>query len=411
MHYQTRHMEPVLRRLAKAFKVVLVTGARQVGKTTLLRHAFPQVRSFTFDPVQDLYHARRDPDLFLDNFAAPLVLDEIQYVPELLAAIKRRVDTRDDRGQYFLTGSQNLSVLRTVSESLAGRVGILHLDGFTPAEAAGKGNQESWLGRYLDNPDGFAQHPAPRLVPSAAPVMRMLWRGSLPGLLELEDADVPAYWNAYIQTYVERDVRLLCQPADLAAFGRFLRLAAALSGQEIVVAQLGREVGINPRTARNWLETLTHSFQWLELPPYHGNAIKRLSDKRKGHLCDTGMLCHLAALSSPAALMASARAGAVFESWGAVWVARQISRLTTRPALYHWRTGNGAKVDLVIEQADRLHPIEFKLGTNLRPHDFRGLRAFRETYGARVAPGIVIYAGDTPMCLNPTTLAIPWNAC
>ena len=144
MNYLERHLEQRLLRHAKSFKTVLVAGARQVGKSTLLEHVFPNVRQVVFDPVQDLYGARSDPDQFLETFGSPLILDEVQYAPELLPALKRRVDRFDEAGQYFLTGSQNLAVLRNVSESLAGRVGILRLDGLTPAEQVEEASAPSW---------------------------------------------------------------------------------------------------------------------------------------------------------------------------------------------------------------------------------------------------------------------------
>ncbi len=161
MKYRERHLEPRLLRYAKTFKVVLAAGARQVGKSTLLEHVFPNVRHVVFDPVQDLYGARSDPDQFLETFGAPLILDEVQYAPELLPALKRRVDRSEEKGQYFLTGSQNLAVLRNVSESLAGRIGILRLNGLTPAEQAEEASVPSWLGSYLNNTNEFADNVGP----------------------------------------------------------------------------------------------------------------------------------------------------------------------------------------------------------------------------------------------------------
>ena len=175
MSYHQRHAEQRLRLLAEHFKVVLVTGARQVGKSTLLQHVFPQRKAITFDPVQDLLGARRDPDLFLDNFPAPLILDEIQFAPELLPAIKRRVDLVDAKGQYILTGSQNLAVLKSVAESMAGRVGILELDGMTWEEMQQLGDAPVWLESFLRAPEsllsGFQPCPAPATARGREPRM------------------------------------------------------------------------------------------------------------------------------------------------------------------------------------------------------------------------------------------------
>lgn len=410
MRYRTRHAERKLKLLAQHFKVVLVTGARQVGKSTLLAHTFPDVKAIVLDPVQDVYGARSDPDLFLSNFPPPAILDEIQFAPELLGSLKRRVDESDVPGQYYLSGSQHLGVLRSVSESLAGRVGILHLEGMTLSEMAGRGEAPSWLELYLEEP---ASLPArwTGVEPQSGPVTQFLWRGALPGLLDAPDEVVPDFHASYVQTYVERDVRRMEDVRELAGFGRFLGLSAALTAQEINASQLGRDVGIAPATARRWLDLLTHTFQWLELPPYHGNTVKRVSGKRKGHLCDTGMACWLQRVSSPDALAVSPLLGALFETCVVNAAHRQFVVLSVPPSVYHWRTVGGAEVDLVLERDGRLYPIEAKCSARLNGHDTRGLRAFRETYGDdRVATGLIVYAGTECYRVNEHTLALPWNA-
>jgi len=408
--YRHRLAESKLRRLAEHFKVVLVTGARQVGKTTLLQHVLPNLRIVVFDPVQDLYGARRDPDLFLDSFPAPVILDEVQFAPEVLPALKRRVDRSEAAGQYFLSGSQNLSVLRSVAESLAGRVGILQLDGLTPNEILGQGDQPGWLGAYLDDPNSLLDLFGGTLD-GLGGLTRFLWRGCLPGLLDVPDDVVPDYFRSYVQTYVERDVRRMEDIRELAGFGRFLGLAAALTAQEINSSQLGREVGVTPGTARRWLDLLASTFQWLELFPFHGNAIKRLSGKRKGFVRDTGMACSLQRVSSPEALAVSPALGALFETWAVNAIHAQFATLTVPPQVYHWRTAGGAEVDILLERDGMLYPIEAKCKTNLNGGDTRSLRAFRETYPlARIMPGLILYAGSECYWVDKETLALPWNA-
>ncbi len=409
MNYRNRHAEKRLLHLRSYFKVVLVTGARQVGKSTLLSRLLPEVKTIVFDPIQDLYGARQDPDLFLDNFPSPLVLDEVQFVPELLPALKRRVDRLDSPGQYFLTGSQNLSMLRSVAESMAGRVGILPLDGMTAYELSGWGNKDGWLPAYLDAPDSLVDLAAGTITPLRY-LAHFLWRGTLPGLLDAPDAIVPDYFRSYVQTYVERDVRLMEDIRELAGFGRFLGLTGALTSQEVNASQFGREVGVTPATARKWLDLLINTYQWLELFPYQGNTIKRLSGKRKGFLRDTGMACYLQRISSPDALAVSPILGAIFETWVVNEVLRQGMTLSMPPHAYHWRTGGGAEVDLIIERDGRLYPIEVKCKTNLSRHDASGLRAFRETYeNARIMTGLVIYAGSECYRIDEHTIALPWN--
>ena len=196
---------------------------------------------------------------------------------------------------------------------------------------------------------------------------------------------------------------------DLSDFGRLLRLSAALSACEINTAQFGREIGINPKTARNWLRILEYSYQWLELPPYHGNTIKRISHKPKGCIRDTGLACYLMGISSPEALSAHPAFGNLFESWAACWLSRLTIQLPTPPHFYHWRSAGGAEVDIVMERDGFLYPIEIKCKTMLSRHDTQGIRAFKETYGDKVKRGIIIYAGKECVPVSDVALAVPWT--
>lgn len=405
--YRSRHIESKLLEHGRHFKVVLVTGARQVGKSTLLGHLFPKLKTFVFDPVQDLYGVRQDPDLFLENFPPPLILDEVQYVPELLPALKRKVDTLDSPGRYYLTGSQNLTMLRSVSESMAGRVGILHLEGMTAAELFDHPDA-LWVRTFLEAPEEIISNI--RGLLEVPPLPELLWRGSLPGCIDLPDSIIADYYRSYIQTYVERDVRIVEDIRELAGFSRFLGLSAALTGQEINASQLGREIGITPATARRWLDLLLTTFQWLELLPYHGNTIKRVSGKRKGYWRDTGLACFLQRISSPDSLAVNPLFGAIFETLVVNSIFRQAQLLPTPPQLYHWRTAGGAEVDLIMELDGRLYPVEIKGKARLSGHDASGLRAFRQTYGqSLVGPGLVVYAGRECYRLDHDTIALPWN--
>jgi uncharacterized protein len=406
MRYHRRLAEDKLREMADHFKIVLVVGARQVGKTTLLRHVFPRVKAFAFDPDQDLFGARADPDLFLDNFPGPLLLDEIQHAPELMPALKRRVDESDLPGQYLMSGSQNLMVMREVCESMAGRVGILKLEGLALEEQL-EDERRGWLEEWLKSPGQFPRRVSGVTLPDAT-LPEFLWRGSLPGLLEYPDSLIPDYFRSYVQTYLERDVRSMGGVENLGDFSRFVGLLAALTAQEVNDSQLGRELGVSPPTARRWREILTHSFQWLELPPYHGNTIKRLSGRRKGYFSDTGLACWLQRVSSPESLPVSSHFGSSFESWVVNQVHRQFVTCKLPPAAYHWRTFGGAEVDLVLERDGRLFPIEVKAGTRLSGRTLRGYRSFKETYGDCVAPALVVYAGREVYNVAPDAVAVPW---
>jgi len=407
-NYKTRNIEKRLRTMTEHFKAVLVVGARQVGKSTLLAHVFPDVKSVTFDPVQDIYGARRDPDLFLDNFPSPLVLDEIQYAPELLPALKRRMDQNPAPGQYILSGSQQLSVLRDVTESMAGRVGILRLGPMTPHEASGVGGEQPWIERYLQTPDDPAS-----IVQGFLPVedgfARYLWRGAMPAVIHLPDDLVPDYYRSYVETYVERDIRRQGEIRDLMEFGRFLGIAGAMTAQEINASHFGREIGVSPRTARHWLDMLAACYQWQELPAYSGNVLKRVSGKRKGYVLDSGLACWLQRISSPEALSASPLLGAVFETYVVSFLLSQVALMPSAPQAWHWRAAGGAEVDLVLERDGKLYPVEVKCKHALSGHDARGLHSFRATYPETAMPGVIIYAGKEAYRLSEHVIAIPWN--
>lgn len=410
MDYRSRIYEKLILEAANLFKIIFLVGARQVGKSSLLAHLFPNTKIFVFDPVQDLYNARKNPDLFLGDFGKPLILDEIQFVPELLPALKRFADQSTAKGQYFLTGSQQLSILKSVAESLAGRVAIIPISIMTPHEMYDTFDESTnWFLRYLKNPDSFYKQQAAKInhLPSR---LEVIWRGGMPGTLGIPNDTLPLYFSSYIQTYVERDIRLLENIEELYIFGNFLSLLAALSAQEINFSQLGREIGISPKTAQRWLQLLIHTYQWTELPAFHTNSIKRLSSKPKGIIADTGIACYLQRISSPDALAASPMQGALFESFCFNMIKGFCGVLPTKPNFYHWRTLAGAEVDIIVELDGKLYPIEIKSATTISKMDIRGITAFKETYPhLKIAPGIVIYAGNECYRITEDIIAVPWD--
>lgn len=411
MIYKKRIYESVVQKLSKLFKIIFLVGARQVGKSSLLEHLFPDTKTFVFDPIQDLYNVRKNPDLFLQDFGKPLILDEIQFVPELLPSLKRFADKSSDKGQYYLTGSQQLSILKNVSESLAGRVVIVPISPMTPHEMYAQFDHEkNWFLRYIKDPDTFFKISLNTLqnLPSR---LEVIWRGGMPGVIDIPNNALPFYFSSYIQTYVERDIRTLENIENIAHFGSFLGLLSALSSQEINYSQLGRELGIAPKTAQRWLKLLTYTYQWSELQPFHMNAIKRLSTKPKGIISDTGIACYLQRISSPDALAASPLQGALFESYCFNMIKAFCAALPMTPNFYHWRTLAGAEVDIILELDGKFYPIEVKTATTISKHDVRGITAFRETYpNLNIAMGVVLYTGEECYRITENVVAVPWNS-
>ncbi len=409
--YYTRHVEEKIKTFAKYFKVVLVLGARQVGKSTLLNHVFPDLQHIVFDPVTDEFLVRSDPELFLQNFKGSLILDEIQYVPELLAVIKRYVDKSNAKGQYFLTGSHNLSMLKQVSESMAGRVGIIELSPLSLHEITNNGSRKNtWLRDYLDSAEQFATVDHNIFDNYETGLFETIWNGGMPGVLTLPDHLHADYFKAYLNTYIERDVRVVGQIDDIHSFSQFVRILSVLTAQEINYAHLGREIGIQAKTVTNWMSIMQTCYQWHEILPYYTNTIKRLSKKRKGYFSDSGFACYLQNITSSIALAAHPNRGALFETWVINQIKTLINILPFEPQIYHWRTNGGAEIDLLLEKDNVFYPIEIKCKVQLSKHDISGIMAFREAYPhLNVAKGLVIYAGENSYQINPYVTALSWK--
>lgn len=403
-HYHTRLAEGRLRELWSHFPVVAVLGARQVGKTTLIQHVLgPEIKTIVFDPTQDVGGAREDPELFLQNHPPPLFLDEIQYAPELTAAIKRWVDARPQSGQYVISGSQNLMVLGGLAESLAGRVAILDLPPMAGAELHHRSGDDL-LARWVRGrePGGEASFPPPAWSPA-------LWRGGYPGLIALPDSLVQTALESYVRTYIERDVRTLAAVGDLQLFGRFFGLLAAYTACEVNASQLGRDLGIDRKTAIRWLSVAEAMYQWLEVPAFTRNPVKRISGKNKGYLTDTGLVCFHQRIPDPDQIPRHPLYGRLVETWVVMEIVKRSQVWPTRPALWHYRSHGGAEVDLILEWGGRLFPVEIKAKSHPARADGRGITAFRNAHPELdIAPGLIVCAVPEPQRLAPDLYAIPW---
>jgi uncharacterized protein len=408
--YHERILTDRLYRLFSVFPIVVISGARQVGKSTLLANTLGQkIDTVVFDPVIDVENARMDPELFLSNRRPPVILDEIQYAPELIPAIKRRVDRDRSAGQYLLTGSQQWGVLRSISESLVGRAVFLDLDGFSIAEASLENRPCTWLHRWIENPEAFLKEFSGRHLTQRT-LYEQLWRGFLPQAQFIPLDTIPDYYTAYQRTYIERDVRLLADVSDWQLFGRFLRLVTALTAQEINNSQIGRELGLTPQTARRWFDILKATYQWFELEPFSGNAVKKVSGRPKGYISDTGLACAAQAISSPMAIGGHPLWGALFETAVVAEIRKQCSFMSPKPKMYHWRTYAGAEVDIILEYDGRIYPIEAKAATNPSRRDTSGISAFRHRYPEMVVgKGLVLAPVERIIPLSETDYAVPWD--
>lgn len=408
--YLRRSAHHRLNLLLKSFPAVVVTGARQVGKSTFLQNELPEAEYVVFDPVLDVENARQDPELFLENHRTPLILDEIQYAPEVVASLKRRIDLDRTPGQYLLTGSQQWGVLKTVAESLTGRAAFIDMEGFSLAETCETPDTTNWLHVWLENPEDLVNASIQRHK-SHYTLFERLWRGWLPEAHFLPQEVLSDFQLAYQRTYIERDARLMADVSDWQQFGRFMRLAAALTAQQVNHSQLGREIGVTPQTSQRWLDILKATFQWFEVPAYNGSAIKKVSNKPKGFIADTGIACWSRAISTPAALASHPSWGAIFETAVYAEIRKAVSLLSPRPNVYHWHTHSGAAVDLVLERDGKFFPMEVKGKSRPARKDTSGITAFRKTYQQLpVQRGLVVAPCEKMLPLNETDYAIPWDA-
>lgn len=407
MRYLSRVLESKILSVSKQFPVVVLNGARQAGKSTLLDHLFGKsLRRIVFDPVIDVENARQDPELFLSLNPPPVILDEIQYAPELLPVIKRIVDQRSgENGLYFITGSQQFSVMKSVSESLAGRTAMLDLHTMSLSEIE---ERASTPGILIDILSGGLPATLPAVWPPRVSLLQRIFKGGYPRTLGMDDDATVAWFDSYLKTYVERDIRKLGDIGDLQTFSRFTRLCAQLTAQEINQSHLGRELGVDPKTAQAWLAILKASYQWIELPAYSGNATKRLSGKPKGHFSDAGFACFLSSIHSPTSLASHPLVGHLFETYVVGEVLKSLQRLPSMPALYHWRTHGGAEVDLLLERNGLFWPLEIKFAARPTLQECRGLQAFAETYPRlKIGGRLVLSGGEISYRLNETTLVVP----
>ena len=354
--YFKRQAEKQLKYLAKHFPIVVVTGARQTGKTTLIRKIAGDITYITLDYPKIRELARNDPELFLQQYKPPLVIDEIQYAPELLPYLKIRIDLDRTPGQYFLTGSQMFRLMKNVSESLAGRVGLLSLYGFSRSEILKKN----------ESPFKPSNTLVIKKAENITSIFDKIYRGSMPQMVVDKKMSPEAYFGEYMQTYIERDIRDLLEIKNESKFQRFISCVAVRTGQEMNLSDIAKDVGIDSKTADSWLSLLVTSGLVYLLQPYSGNTIKRIVKRPKIYFMDTGLACYLSLWNNPRVLEQSAMAGAMFETYVVSEIIKQYANagLDTRSRLAYYRDNNGKEIDLLIIENGTIYPIEIKKGAD-----------------------------------------------
>lgn len=402
--YRPRIIESHVIRLSRSFPVILITGARQTGKTTLLKHLSSQAskkrRYVSLDELEMRALAQNDPSLFFQQFPPPVIIDEIQNAPQLLHSVKAEVDRHPDRnGAFWLSGSQQFHLMRHVSESLAGRVGLITLAGLSQGEVLpGALQKKPWRPGHFSASDSRSS--------TLGTVFRRILKGSFPRLWITRPPPLDAFFRSYLQTYVDRDLREMVKTSSLPSFEKFVRLCAARTASMLNLSDLARDSEAAVNTVKEWLGLLEASHLVYLLRPYYRNISKRLIKAPKLYFLDTGLACYLTGWRNAESAAHGAMSGALFETYVVAEILKSHWHRGLEPHIYYFRTKEGLEVDIVLEESGRLYPVEAKLASRVKTSELRGLEGLKRT-GVPLGHGTVASVCREPYALSPQVSVLP----
>ena len=390
--YINRNIEQSILHNCKSFPSIAITGPRQSGKTTLLRYLFQETHQFvTFDDPLNRERATADPNLFLDSLSSNVILDEIQYVPELLSYIKMAIDqNREERGRYLITGSQHFHLIRDLGDSLAGRIALLNLLPFDIDETRRARSTHS------STNNGRLQF------------LDACLSGSYPEMVVHSRMNAELWYGSYLQTYLERDIRNLAQVGDLRLFQQFVRLLASRCAQILNLSGLASDIGISVSTVKRWVSILEASHIVFLLPSYYRNMGKRIVKSPKLYFLDVGLVSYLTGIQTESHIMNGPMAGQLFENYVIQEIVKYYYHHGKRPNIFYLRTHNQLEIDVLIEKRLELFPIEIKLAKTINMRMTKPIEQFKKLFTSfAIKPGIIISLSDDAIPLTQQVTAQP----
>lgn len=399
--YLQRHIEDILKKAEKQTKVILLTGARQVGKSTSIREIFKDYEYITLDDENELRLALTDRTLFFKDRKFPMIIDEVQYAKELMRAIKWVCDKSEKKGQIFITGSQTYELLSTAAESLAGRISILEMSGLSCRERFCVPFHDAVLPT-----EEYIREREQHLVPYTD-LWEHIHRGSMPELLDAE-RDWEWFYRDYIRTYIERDVRKIINIKDEMKFRSFLVSIAARSGQILIYEDIAKDIEVNTKTVKHWISVVAASGLIKMIYPYHNNAIKRAVKAPKLYFMDTGLLCYFVGWKTAETAKNGAMSGSIFETFVVSELIKSYMNAgKSTDQIFYYRDKDKKEIDLLLEEENVLYPIEIKKGATASRDWIRHFSVLDKIAGKKIGTGAVFCQMEKKTAITETVSALP----
>ena len=403
MNYIKRDIEKIILEISLSYSAILVTGPRQIGKTTTLRHLINDGRNYvTLDDLEARRMAQSDPELFLSIYKAPILIDEVQYAPQLFSYIKIAVDNGAAPGSYWMTGSQAFRLMELAQESLAGRVAILHMSSLSQHEIYGSGEHKPL---EIDI-SKLQERASAGTKTDINGIYERIWKGSLPGSISGKYPNRDVFYSSYLQSYVQRDIGDMVDRIDTLLFADFVRAAACRAGQMLNTHDIAMDVGVTDDTARRWLRLMEQSGIIFYLRPYSNNLLKRTIKTPKMYFFDTGLVAYLTKYSSPEILMNGAINGAILENYVVAETIKSYTNNGKECFIHYYRDKDTKEIDMVIESDGQLHPFEIKKSSSPKA-ELAGIFKVLDSGSVPRGVGAIVCTKEDFSAIDRSTLIVP----